>query len=290
MTGLDFPAGDRMDKRLNQNEHPRGGEVHRDDESQDARSEPARNTLDKRPRLYSDLATWFHLLTAPHDYREEADFYSNLIVEAAIGPVRTVLELGSGGGNNASHMKERFTMTLSDLSLEMLEVSRGINHELTHIQGDMRTLRLDRAQFDAVFVHDAVTYLTSEDDVHAMASTAAFHCRPGGSIIVVPDHVQESFTPPYSQHGGHDGTDGRSMRYLMWTADLDPTDSTYVSDFAYLLRDSDGTIRVEHDRHVHGIFSKSVWIDALTRAGFQTTARTDPWGPAPVFCGTNRAG
>ena len=93
-----------------------------------------------QPRLYSDLATWFHLLTTPHDYREEADYYSALIVEAADGPVRTVLELGSGGGNNASHMKQRFSITLSDLSPDMLEVSRsGSIPSFTHIQGDMRT-------------------------------------------------------------------------------------------------------------------------------------------------------
>ena len=149
--------------------------------------------MSERPRLYSDLANWFHLLTAPHEYRGEGEYYAALLVEAASGPVRSVLELGSGGGNNASHMKRRFTMTLSDLSSEMLDVSRRINPELTHVQGDMRSLRIDHAQFDAVFVHDAVSYLTSEDDVHAMAETAAYHCRPGGSVLVVPDHVQESF-------------------------------------------------------------------------------------------------
>ena len=259
-----------------------------DIENLDSRSISAGHTVGDRPRLYSDLAAWFHLLTAPHDYREEAEFYSALIVEAAVGQVQTVLELGSGGGNNASHMKERFTMTLTDFSPEMIEVSRRINPELTHIQGDMRSLRIGRGQFDAVFVHDSVTYMTSQDDVRAMASTAAFHCRPGGSVVVVPDHVRESFTPPYTENGGHDGLDGRAMRYLMWTTDPDPTDSTYVTDFAYLLRETDGTVRVEHDRHVQGIFSKSVWIDALTKAGFQTTAQTDPWGPAPVFCGANR--
>ena len=48
-------------------------------------------------------------------------------------------------------MKRDFEMTLSDLSAEMLEVSRGINPELRHIQGDMRSLRLDGPKFDAVF-------------------------------------------------------------------------------------------------------------------------------------------
>ena len=245
--------------------------------------------MNSSPRLYSDLAPWFHLLTAPHDYREEAEYYSALIVEAAAGPVRTVLELGSGGGNNASHMKQRFAMTLSDLSPDMLEVSRSINPELPHVQGDMRTLRIPGAQFDAVFAHDAVTYMTTEADVRAMAETAAIHCRPGGAVLVVPDHIQETFTPPYTEHGGHDDPDGRGMRYLMWCTDPDPSDTTFISDFAYLLRDSDGTVRVEHDRHIQGIFPRSVWTDALTEAGFHTTMQTSQWN-TPVFSGTHRTG
>ena len=148
-------------------------------------------------------------------------------------------------------------------------------------------LRIAGAQFDAVSVHDAVSYLTSEDDVRAMAATAAIHCRPHGGVLVVPDHVRERFAPPYVEHGGHDATDGRSMRYLMWTTDPDPSDSTYLADFAYLLRDSDGTARVEHDRHVLGIFSESLWTDALEGAGFHVAAHTGPW--ARTFSGTKRA-
>jgi hypothetical protein len=32
----------------------------------------------KLPRLYHDLAGWFHLMTAPEDYSEEADFYQSV--------------------------------------------------------------------------------------------------------------------------------------------------------------------------------------------------------------------
>ena len=83
------------------------------------------------------------------------------MVEKADGPVSTVLELGSGGGNNASHLKRHFTLTLVDRSPEMLELSRGLNPELEHVEGDMRTMRLDRT-FDAVFVHDALAYILTE--------------------------------------------------------------------------------------------------------------------------------
>ena len=59
--------------------------------------------LPKLPKLYSELASWFHLLSAPGDYGEEAEFARGLLAGASPTPPVTVLELGSGGGNNASH-------------------------------------------------------------------------------------------------------------------------------------------------------------------------------------------
>jgi hypothetical protein len=46
-------------------------------------------------------------------------------------------------------------MTLVEPSVGMLAVSRALNPDLEHVQGDMRTVRLGR-HFDAVFVHDAI--------------------------------------------------------------------------------------------------------------------------------------
>jgi SAM-dependent methyltransferase len=220
------------------------------------------------PRLYRDLASWFHLLTGPEDYTEEAEIYRRLLTEA--GPVRTVLELGSGGGNNASHLKRHFELTLTDLSEDMLAVSRGLNPECEHIRGDMRTIRLGR-EFDAVFVHDAIEYVTSVPDLRAAMETAFVHCRPGGVALFVPDYVRETFKPR-TDHGGHDG-DARSLRYLEWVWDPDPDDDTYVTDYAYLLRHEDGSVRVEHDRHVCGLFARDRWLSLLTEIGFRAEIR-----------------
>lgn len=220
----------------------------------------------ERPSLYGELADWFHLLTAPEDYAVEAEFYGRLLTDSAELPVHSVLELGSGGGNNASHLKSRFEMTLTDLSAEMLEISKSLNPECEHFQGDMRTLRLGR-QFDAVFVHDAVTYMTSEDDLSAAITTAFEHCKPGGAALFAPDEVLETFRAT-TDHGGHDG-DGRSLRYLEWTRDPDPGDVQYIVDFAYLLRDRDGEVRVEHDRHVCGVFPRDTWLRLIEDVGFR---------------------
>jgi SAM-dependent methyltransferase len=222
--------------------------------------------LPDQPRLYGDLASWFHLLTSPDDYAVEAEFYSGLLRKSAGVPITTVLELGSGGGNNASHMKGRFRLTLVDLSGGMLELSRSINPECEHIQGDMRTVRLGR-QFDGVFVHDAVSYMTTEDDLRAAVATAFEHCRPGGAAVFAPDEVTETLQMR-TDHGGHDGAE-RSLRYLEWTWDPDPSDNTYIVDFAYLLRDGEREVRVEHDRHVCGVFPRATWLRVVERAGFR---------------------
>lgn len=227
--------------------------------------------MSEHPRLYRELADWFHLLTAPEEYVEEAEAYRRVIVETSARPVREVLELGSGGGNNASHLKAHFTMTLTDLSPEMLAMSRRINPECEHIEGDMRTLRLNR-DFDAVFIHDAIDYITTLPDLRAVMETAFLHCRPGGVALFAPDLVRETFRSS-SEHGGNDGDDGRGLRYLEWTWDPDPTDDTFVVDFAYLLREEDGSVRVEHDRHVCGLFSRDDWLRFLEEVGFRANRR-----------------
>ena len=60
------------------------------------------------PRLYVDLAPWYHLLTDPSEYVEEAAAYREALLSASEARPRTLLELGSGGGNNVFHLKREF--------------------------------------------------------------------------------------------------------------------------------------------------------------------------------------
>ena len=215
------------------------------------------------PRLYGELADWFHLLTAPEDYAEEAAAYRQLL--DVTGPVTTVLELGSGGGNNAVHLKRHYQLSLTDVSAAMLQLSRGINPDCEHVVGDMRSLRLEQT-FDAVFIHDAVGYMATGQDLAAALETALVHLRSGGVALVCPDAVAETFSPT-TRHGGHDGGT-RGLRYLEWTWDPDSTDTWYLADFAYLLRDAD-EVRAEHDRHVLGLFARDHWRRTFVQVGFR---------------------
>jgi hypothetical protein len=157
-------------------------------------------------------------------------------------------------------------MVLVEPSSGMLAVSRALNPECEHVQGDMRTTRLGR-QFDAVFVHDAVVYMMSEADLRKAIDTAFVHCKPGGAALFAPDHVRENFKPS-TKHDGHDGGT-HALRYLEWRWDPDPSDPTYLVEYVYVLRGPDGTVRAEHDRHVEGLFGRDDWLRFLSEAGFQ---------------------
>jgi SAM-dependent methyltransferase len=249
------------------------------------------------PRLYDELADWWHTFSRPADYEEEAGIFTRAI-RAALPGAKTVLELGSGGGNNASHLKRHFQMTLVDRAPGMLAASRRLNPELPHHQGDMRSFRLDQ-QFDVVFIHDAIMYLTREDDLLAAMRTAFRHARPGGVTLMVPDCTTETFREETSS-GGHNGEDvtppnpGRAIRYLEWTYDPDPTDSTILTDFAYLLREEDGAVRVVQDRHIFGLFPRETWLRLMREAGWEASTlpfdHSEVEGVTEMFLGRKAGG
>jgi SAM-dependent methyltransferase len=226
-------------------------------------------------KLYSELATWWPLLSPPEEYADEADFFWRVLSERGLPSAPSLLELGCGGGSNAFHLKKHFAqMMLTDLSPEMLAISRALNPECEHLTGDMRTLRLRRV-FDVVFIHDAIDYLTSPDELRQAMETAFIHCKAGGIALFVPDHLSETFQPS-TEHGGGDGA-GRALRYLEWTYDPDETDTTCVTDYAFLLREGSQPARVEHERHIHGLFPRAEWLRLLRETGFQPETVRDQY-------------
>src|SRR2546421_10296504 len=134
-------------------------------------------------KLYNELAEWWPIMADPAEYREEALFFDRLLRESSDPPPRTVLDLGSGSGNNAFHLKAHFAMTLVDMSPQMLAVNRALNPECEHLQGDIGNLRLGR-NFDAGFVHDAIWQMTTEAVLRAATETAFVNFRPGGIALL----------------------------------------------------------------------------------------------------------
>ena len=49
-------------------------------------------------------------------------------------------------------------------------------------------------------------------------------------------------------------------------------DTWTVTEYAFLLREADGSIRLVHETHRTGLFSREVWLRLIAEAGFEASA------------------
>ena len=232
-------------------------------------------------RMYDEFAHLWPQISAPEEYAEEAQFWLNVLfrlLDRERGEFKpSVLELGVGGGNNLSHIRPFVRATAVDLSANMLEISRKLNPGVEHIVGDMRSVRLGR-KFDAVFIHDAIAYMVTEDDLRRALETARVHLDPGGVFITGPDWMGGvSCFPDLTTKRGPAGR----LSYAEYAHDPDPGDTEIEVIFTYFLPQPDGAIAVEVDRHSHGLFPLATWLRLLGEAGFETGVEAYPSG-SPV--------
>lgn len=218
-------------------------------------------------KLYKELAEWWPLMSPHTEYEEEAAIYAEIIQRHHPG-VKKAVEFGSGGGSNAFYLKQHFPIVLTDLSPDMLAVSQQLNPECEHLQGDMRTLDAG-ADYDLVFIHDAITYFKEPDDLLAVFRNAGRHLNPDGLLLIMTDQFTETFSGG-THHGGID-KDGRGMRYLEWTYDSDPDDHMTETHYLYMMRNENGKVFTESDSSRSGLFSMPEWKSLLKEAGFIAT-------------------
>ena len=220
---------------------------------------------DESNRLYNDLAHLWPLMSPPEDYADEG---ACLLEELhkRLGPGRArILELGTGGGHLLHHIAADFDATAVDLSEAMLAHSRRLNPGVTHHAGDMRTVRLGET-FDAVLIHDAIDYMTTEDDLRAAFATARAHLLPGGLLLTIPDDYVETFSSPRIWHQTQ-RKDDAELTFVEYSWDADPNDTQVETVYVYYIQEG-GELRVEVDRHTTGLFPISTWERLLIECGF----------------------
>ncbi len=238
------------------------------------------------PRLYSDLAWLWPLWGDPDgEYAEWCAHVAAMIAKRAKREVRTLLNLGCGGGKNAYNLKRDHEVTGLDLSPAMLANAKKLNPECTFVQGDMRDFSLP-SRFDAILVDDAVSYMTSREDLSRLFRAAYRHLEPGGVMIVSPDGTKETFEQNETHvTRGNAAAEAKgepenvAVVFIENNYDPDPADDTYEGLIVYLIREQ-GKLRVEVDHHVLGIFAADVWPALLREVGY--TLYEDYWRPGSV--------
>ena len=201
-------------------------------------------------------------MSPPDHYKEEARYWLRELRSRLAPCRRRILDLGTGGGHHLHQLTAEFDATAVDLSEAMLAHSRRLNPGVAHHIGDMRTARLGET-FDAVLVHDAISYMTTEADLLSVFATARAHLNPGGLLIAAPDDYTDTFAPPRVDYQTNRNAQ-TELTYVEYSTDLDPTDTTYV----FFIKRGSG-LRVEVNNHITGLFPMATWARLLTEAGFE---------------------
>jgi SAM-dependent methyltransferase len=239
------------------------------------------------PRLYSDLAHLWPLLSPPAHYADEArvlrELTADLLGQPPAGAPWRVLELGVGGGHTLSHLTDVFRITGVDRSEPMLTNARRLLPDAELIQADMRLVDLER-EFDVVLVHDSIDTLTNRADVEAVLRVAWKHTRVGGMACFAPTYDRTSFENHDTATDQQRSKDGRLvLTYLSYVHDPCPEDDTFELLMTYVINDG-GVVTIAEDRLMCGLFSRNEWQEMVRRAGFEVRVHaTSFW---TLFVGT----
>jgi ubiquinone/menaquinone biosynthesis C-methylase UbiE len=218
---------------------------------------------------YNDLAWTEDWLADPEEYEDEVMVYVDLMKRTAAEPPSTLLHLGSGAGGYDRIFKRHFTVTGVDLSLGMLSKARIAHPDIEYLEGDMRTLRLNR-QFDAVAIPDSIDYMASGDDLRKAIQTAVAHLKTSGVLLVVAKTEETFQNNNFAYTGEKDGVHVT----LLENNYIPPfRPNTYEATFVYLIRQK-GKLTIHTDHHVLGLFSQATWEKIFSDAGL-TMQKTD---------------
>lgn len=218
---------------------------------------------------YNELAWTEDLLADPSDYEGEVESYIGLIRRSSSHPPGTLLHLGCGAGGHDAILKQHFAVTGVDVSPGMLERARLRNPDVAYIEGDMRTVRLDR-QFDAVAIPDSIDYMSSLQELQMAIGTAVAHVKPGGVLLVVAK-TREIFNDNNFAYSGEQGDLHVTLLENNHINRYRP--DNYEATLIYLIRRS-GVLTIHTECHVLGLFSQGAWNQVFTDAGltFEETA------------------
>lgn len=213
-------------------------------------------------KAYNELAWTESWLADPASYEDEAGKYVALIRAHAARRPATMLHLGSGAGGMDRIFKRHFTVTGVDLSAGMLAKARALNPEIEYLEGDMRSIQLNR-EFDVVAIPDSIDYMTSREDLERAIGTAVRHLKADGVLLVV-GKTAETFQDNNFAYTGEKDDVHVTVLENNYVDPLKP--DSYEATLVYLVR-RQGELEIYVDRHLLGLFPQATWEQVFAAHG-----------------------
>jgi tRNA (cmo5U34)-methyltransferase len=164
-----------------------------------------KSTVDEiRARFDNDVERFSNLQTG-QSATIDAVLNMELITQAAVSstnPIRRVLDIGCGAGNNTLKLLEEsgpFDADLLDISAPMLDrakerVSNATSGTVRTFHADFRESELEAESYDVLLAAAVFHHLRDEEDWRAAFQKAFDILRPGGSIWITDLVTHETNT------------------------------------------------------------------------------------------------
>ncbi|MGD8978999.1 MAG: class I SAM-dependent methyltransferase [candidate division WOR-3 bacterium] len=147
-----------------------------------------KDTTSKRIRFYNELASLYDFICTPENRKRDVAVLERIIKRHVKSKGKELLDVACGTGLEDSYLKKNFNVTGLDLNTAVLRIARKRNPEITYLQGDMRTFRIDKT-FDIITCFDAMCYLRNYRDLRQTLANFHRHLKPGGLLIFYIDPV-----------------------------------------------------------------------------------------------------
>lgn len=136
--------------------------------------------------LFKDYSKYYNVLYKDKNYNAETDYVIDLIKQ--FNPeAHSILNLGCGtGSHDFVFANKGFDITGVDLSQDMIDVANAkkTNEQgIEFLQGDMRTLRLNKTMDVVVSLFHVMSYQTTNNDLEAAIKTAFTHLEKDGLFV-----------------------------------------------------------------------------------------------------------
>jgi ubiquinone/menaquinone biosynthesis C-methylase UbiE len=237
----------------------------------------------KSARIYDDIYSF-------EDYQVTARRLSGLI-EAHRPGAKSLLDVACGTGKHLEILRNRYEVEGSDVSPEMLEISRARCPGVQFHLADMAELSIGRT-FDAVScLYSSIGYMTTLERMERAIAAMAGHVAPGGALFVEPWFGPDNY---WTETAQRIFAPGRPLMEYVDRPDLKIA-CIYRTEreerlTRFLFHFLVGTPqKIEYYTEIHdlGLFTDQEYVEAFRKAGLTRIVR-DPQGAygRGMFIGT----
>lgn len=162
-----------------------------------------KSTLEQIRHRFDHDVDRFSNLQSGQTSTVDAPLTMALITQAAVAatqPIRHILDIGCGAGNNTLKLLSlvpKAATDLIDLSLPMLQkaeerISAAGGQQIRTFQGDFRTVELESASYDVILAAAVLHHLRDEADWEHAFQKLYDWTAPGGSVWITDLVIQEN--------------------------------------------------------------------------------------------------